>query len=418
MSAYAHLDRRTRPPRSGPPIEPASFWEDAWAAAIASHGERAAADAAHLGLGPIALRVEDQAWTLTPGPDGLALRTGAPADEAVELDRAAFTELISGRRTAMGLAVAGQLAGTPAAIGALCAWDAVLRSLLEGRSLYRPGDIALRARDGSPLALERRFTLEPDEHDNAAHFLAEAGYLVLQGVFADEELDRADAELAAAVADATPDDGTSWWASTRDGTRYPCRILDLADRSPAARELLRSPAFLAIGDLLGLGHRPGDPFGEHFARPTIEGLTKRVDSVDGLVCLPWHHDCERGGHSTYCCGITVGICLTPVDEEHGGLDVYAGSHRANIARAQFDRDLDLPIVSVRAQRGDVTVHLSCTLHRSTHPTTRERRVAYTGFALPPMASAGAMEVADAADPGDADRWRVRSAIGATPRAQP
>ena len=65
---------------------------------------------------------------------------------------------------------------------------------------------------------------------------------------------------------------------------------------------------------------------------------KRVDSVEGLVCLPWHKDCERGGHSMFCSGLTVGICLTPVDEAHGGLDVVAGSHRANIARAQVDRD--------------------------------------------------------------------------------
>ena len=67
-------------------------------------------------------------------------------------------------------------------------------------------------------------------------------------------------------------------------------------------------------------------FGEHFARPTIEGLTKRVDSVDGLVCLPWHHDCERGGHSTYCCGITVG-------EAQARLDACDGSVRASIASA-------------------------------------------------------------------------------------
>jgi ectoine hydroxylase-related dioxygenase (phytanoyl-CoA dioxygenase family) len=85
----------------------------------------------------------------------------------------------------------------------------------------------------------------------------------------------------------------------------------------------------------------------------------------------------------FCSGITVGICLTPVDEAHGGLDVVAGSHRANIARAQFDAGLDLPTVRLRAERGDVTVHLSCTLHRSTHPRSTERRVAYSGFALPP-----------------------------------
>jgi hypothetical protein len=30
----------------------------------------------------------------------------------------------------------------------------------------------------------------------------------------------------------------------------------------------------------------------------------------------------------------------------------------------------------------VTVHTSCTVHRSTHPLQSERRVVYTGFALP------------------------------------
>jgi hypothetical protein len=84
----------------------------------------------------------------------------------------------------------------------------------------------------------------------------------------------------------------------------------------------------------------------------------------------------------YCSGLTVGVCLTPVDEAHGGLDVMAGSHRANIAMAQVDSGLDLPAVSLRADRGDLTVHMSCALHRSTHPISQERRVAYTGFALP------------------------------------
>jgi ectoine hydroxylase-related dioxygenase (phytanoyl-CoA dioxygenase family) len=143
---------------------------------------------------------------------------------------------------------------------------------------------------------------------------------------------------------------------------------------------------LAIGGLLRDGHRPGDPFGEHFADVTAEGLLKRVNTTQGLACLPWHKDCERGGHSMFCSGLTVGICLTPVDEAHGGLDVMAGSHRANIARAQWDGTIDLPAVTLRAERGDLTVHLSCTVHRSTHPTSSERRVVYTGFALPLRAS--------------------------------
>jgi hypothetical protein len=161
----------------------------------------------------------------------------------------------------------------------------------------------------------------------------------------------------------------------------------LADRSATLRDLFADPRYLAIGELLDDGHRPGDPFGEHFADVTAEGLVKKVGSVDGLVCLPWHKDCQRGGHSMYCSGLTVGICLTPVDEAHGGLDVMAGSHRTNIAGVQVDHGadpgLDLPAVRLRAERGDVTVHMSCALHRSTHPVSHERRVVYSGFTLPP-----------------------------------
>jgi len=44
---------------------------------------------------------------------------------------------------------------------------------------------------------------------------------------------------------------------------------------------------------------------------------------------------------------------------------------------------DLPVVPLPTRTGDVTVHLSCTLHQSVPPKARERRVLYTGFRLPP-----------------------------------
>ena len=140
-----------------------------------------------------------------------------------------------------------------------------------------------------------------------------------------------------AVEAARPDDGTSWWAKTRSGETYPCRILDFAQQSPALRALIADERYTSIGDLLGDGHRPGDPFGEHFADVTAEGLLKRVDSVEGLVCLPVAQGLRPRRALHVLLGSHVGICLTPVDEDHGGLDVMAGSHRANIARAQVDR---------------------------------------------------------------------------------
>ncbi|MGZ6909424.1 MAG: phytanoyl-CoA dioxygenase family protein [Acidimicrobiia bacterium] len=377
------VDTRTRTGGAAP-VDPASFWSGAWRDALVRHGERAAADARRLDVPPLTLTVGGDPWTLRRGDAGIEVVAGGGADLDVAIDAAAFADLVEERRTALGLVIGARTVGTPAANAAFCAWDPVLRSVLDGRGVHRPGEVALRAPDGAPLALDRRFRLGEDP-EAAAHFLAEAGFLLLTGVFSPAEMDVIDADLARAVADARPDDGASWWATTGAGARYPCRILNFERRSAALRATFSDPRFLAIGEILADGHRPGDPFGEHYADVTAEGLVKRVDSVEGLACLPWHKDCDRGGHSAYCSGLTIGICLTPVDAAHGGLDVTAGSHRANIARAQIDRGLDLPEVTLSAERGDVTVHLSCTLHRSTHPRSRERRVAYTGFTLPPRA---------------------------------
>jgi hypothetical protein len=319
----------------------------------------------------LTIEVDGSAWTLTA--DGVT--PGATASLRVRLDQAAFDDLVSEQRTALGLVIAGRVDGSPDANNAFCAWDPVFRSVIDGRRVYRPGDVELS------VALDQRFRLGEDD-DAAAAFLAEAGFLLLEGVFTEAEIDAVDADLLRAVERAQPDDGASWWAATADGTRYPTRVLNFAEQSPVLRALFDDDRYRAIGGLLADGHSPGDSFGEHFADVTAEGLVKRVDSVEGLVCLPWHKDCDRGGHSMFCAGLTIGICLTPVDDAHGGLDVMAGSHRAHIARAQVERGLDLPVVRLRADRGDLTVHTSCTLHRSTHPQSKERRVAYSGFALP------------------------------------
>ena len=47
------------------------------------------------------------------------------------------------------------------------------------------------------------------------------------------------------------------------------------------------------------------------------------------------------------------------------------------------RGLDLPIIDLPTATGDVTVHLSCTLHMAQPPVATERRVLYTSFDLPP-----------------------------------
>ncbi len=376
------IDQRTSVRMSSSPTAASDIWQGAWAEALEERSEPAGRDAEFLGLEPLTIRTDGQDWSLRVRAGRITTTPGTVEDLVVHVDLAALTDLMQERKSAFGLAFAERATGDARSVQMFCSWDPVLRSVLDGRSLYRPGDVTLQGPGGGTLDLDRAFALDRPGSE-AAQFLAEAGFVLLKKVFTEAELAAIDADLADAVGSARPDDGTSWWATTKQGVRYPCRILDFVTKSAHLGALLDSPTFLSIGQLLDDGHKPGDPFGEHFSEVTAEGLVKQVDSVEGLACLPWHKDCDRGGHARFCSGLTVGICMTPVDEAHGGLDVIAGSHRALIDRSQFDAGLDLPVVPLRADRGDVTVHTSCTIHRSTHPKASERRVIYTGFALPP-----------------------------------
>lgn len=384
MTPQHSVDFRTRPVGGTRElVHPANFWQGEWPEALDRNGRRAAADAARLELAPLTLVVEGQAMTLSVSDGELHAVAGETGDGRVELDTAAFTDFVGDRKTAMGLLVGGRAKGNGKSCALFAAWDPVIRSALDGRGVYNPGEIALRDADGSPLNLNQSFRLE-EEREAAAHFLSEAGFVLLKQVVDERTLAQLDADLARGVDKAHPDDGEAWWATTDAGDHYPCRILNFARKSAVFSELIEEEGYRAIGSLLPDGHVPGDSFGEHFGDVSAEGLVKRVDSVAGLSCLPWHKDCERGGHTIFCAGVVVGICLTPIDKAHGGLELIAGSHRANITREQVEAGIDLPVAILEAERGDVTVHLSCAFHRSTHPASHERRVIYTGFTLPPL----------------------------------
>jgi hypothetical protein len=58
-------------------------------------------------------------------------------------------------------------------------------------------------------------------------------------------------------------------------------------------------------------------------------------------------------------------------------------------------ELDLPQVPLATRTGDVTLHLSCTMHMAQPPLERERRVMYSGFGLPPLVATDADALAAA-----------------------
>jgi hypothetical protein len=382
------IDFRTRFEGDAVPLDPDSFLDELLPPLRVAQRESAGGTARPM-LPPLTLDVGGRQLTFVTGPGGVDVRPGVSDALVVTLDGTAFSDLVQDVASTFGLHMAGRATVRHGSLVDFLGWEPALRSLLAGRPVYEPGAIRCRDRAGAPLDLRRSFTLE-DPPEDVGHFLAETGFLHLQGVFTDPEMAAVSAELDAAIARAERDDGASWWARTEDGEWYPSRILGFNQQSPALRELLQSERFAAIPKFTD------DEFVQRDAEvgDSAEGLLKKVGVVEGISDVSWHKDCALGNHSRSCCGLTVGISVTGATQENGELGAVAGSHRANIAPLGVD-GVDLPRVPLPTRTGDVTVHCSCTLHMSRPPVSAERRVVYTGFDLAPR-SADRRPVLDAA----------------------
>ena len=209
-----------------------------------------------------------------------------------------------------------------------------------------------------------------------SHFVHEAGFLHVEGVFSEAEMAAVGADLDAAIARATRDDGASWWAGDSQGREQAVRVLWFNEKSDALAQLLLDPRLQWVADLTGDSHDG--------SKLRAEGLVKPLDIQTGLSDLPWHKDCGQGGHSYLCNGLTVGISVTGADSRSGALGVVPGSHRANVQTAGCDESLDLAPIKLETKTGDITMHCSDTLHRAHRPTERPRKVVYTGFRLAPL----------------------------------
>jgi phytanoyl-CoA dioxygenase PhyH len=397
------VDFRTRLDGDVELLDPSEFLEVQVPALLEARGGPAGIAAIRLGLVPLTLDVEGFSMTLVPHDDRLEARPGGhdasdndasdndasdndasdndASDNAVvvALDRKAFSELMEDTASTFGLQMTQRTQIRRGVVDAFIEWEPLLRFLLDGRQVYEAGLVEFHDRQGGSLDLRRAFAID-DSPEEIGHFLAEAGFLHLEGVFTEAEMAEVSAELDAAIASAERDDGASWWACTEEGEWYPSRILGFNQKSEALRELLHSPRFNRIGTFTEDRFVQRDPD----VGDSAEGLLKKVGVVEGISDVSWHKDCSIGGHSRHCCGLTVGISVTGAGRENGELGVVAGSHRANVSPIGVG-DLDLPRLPLPTRTGDVTVHCSCTLHMSRPPVSAERRVVYTGFGLAPRA---------------------------------
>jgi hypothetical protein len=344
--------------------------------ALSHNAELAARGLVYKKLPPLTLNADGRSVTLRERRGALRIEAGDASDAAaVNIDSDALSDLVQDWATTMGLAMTSRVKMTRGSFEHWIGWEPVFRALFDGRPVHEAGAITLIDQRGGTLDLSRSFTLD-DDRDEISHFLHQAGFLHLRGVFTESEMAAVSADLDAALARARPDDGASWWAGDSKGVQQAVRVLFFHEQSAALSELLKD-------DRLGwLSRLTGDNFdggSERTGWMGAEGLVKPLDIKTGLSDLPWHKDCGQGRHSYYCNSLTIGISVTGADERSGALGVVPGSHRANVQTAGKDDSLDLPAIKLVTQTGDLTVHCSDTLHRAYPPIERPRKVVYTGF---------------------------------------
>jgi hypothetical protein len=398
------VDLRTRIDGPRPDFDPDRFFVDELPARLDEHAGAIVPALAFVRPRPVTVEVEGDAWTLTGDDERIVITRGARADATahVRLARAQLADLADDQQTFMSLWAGGALDQPAGNVGHLLDWWLVVRAALDGTAIYTPGSIRLDDRDGRPLDLTRAFRPD-DDRDEMRHFLETAGYLRIVGLFDEAEMGAISAQMDRAAPRYTEGDGRSWWARTAGADTRLVRMQGFDRESDGARELVEDSRFGDLASIAGAGHQ----FGTKRANNRIEALFKPIGVTEGISDIPWHKDCGIGRHSYDCCGLTVGISVTGADAVSGQLWVLAGSHRALVWSGIRQPDLDLPEVPLPTRTGDVTMHLSCTMHMAQPPVERERRVMYSGFGLPRL---------DAADPDAVAEGRAR--LGAVREGAP
>jgi hypothetical protein len=326
-------------------------------------------------------------WTLRADGSRCVVTTGDRGGDGalrLRLDAAQLSDLVLDQATPMGWFSSGRLS-LQGRLERLLDWWLVLRGALDVRAPHISGAPAFVDRAGSPLDLTRTFTWNDDDGE-MAWFLQQTGFLHVASVFDGDEMAAVAADMDRIAPTYHPGDRRSWWARTADGADRLVRMQGFDTESARAADLVSDGRLARLGGLTRDGHQWGSMDGN-----ALEALVKPIGVVQGISDVPWHKDCSLGRHSYECCSLTVGISVTGADAGSGQLRVVAGSNRVLVWPAFVRHGNELPVVDLPTETGDVTVHLSCTLHMAQPPVERERRVMYTGFRLPPLAPEAAAD---------------------------
>lgn len=346
---------------------------DAWHAALAARlaspiGRQAARDVRD--APPFAWRLDDgRGARFTPTADGLRIDAAVDAPIIAQLDAAAWRDFIDEIATAAGLVYGGRVRFAAGGHTDFERWEPALRALASGRPIFDPDGVSLRDRNGDGLDVQRAFTADAPVAE-LRHFLHEAGFALVRGVFAADEIARLAEIVERRQAHAAPGDGGSWWATCRDGSRVVCRLIYLGRDEPVIAALGDDPR---IRRLLALVGEPLRVVADRSDGHSV--VIKHPDVAEGLADLPWHRDCGLGGHPITCPAINIGIQLDAATAASGQLWFAPGTHRASCHRGDLAR---ARTVAVDTEPGDCTVHFGDVMHAAPPPSApgRGRRALY------------------------------------------
>lgn len=378
------LDRRTCADENIEDLTPSDVFDVRIPALSRANGHLVAEAASQLGAPPLTVECGDEAWSLVVDEGGsVAVRPGS-VDGAlvVRFSPAELSSWAQNQRSLNSFLVTGADWVRPGDERSTSIWDSLLLTLLYGWPTV--GSVEFADRHGAPLDLDRCFTPD-DDPDDVAHFLREAGFLHLRGWVDPEAMAAISADMDRERPTYVEGDGRSWWAEVAGGERVCVRMQEWLARSPATAAMVGSERWRQLRDTIAHGERFED---EPVGGRSIEALIKPIGVVSGPSDLTFHRDCHLGRHAYSCAGATVGVSVTGSDERNGQLRVVPGSHRIAMPVQIAMHEPFLAIQALTTEVGDLTVHLSCTLHEATPPRIAERRVLYTGFGLAPRPGSG------------------------------
>jgi hypothetical protein len=373
------LERRTRADADITTVEVEEFFGDEFSGAVERNGLAALAAIEHLAPKPLALDVDGCVRSVGVDAGRIVVYEGAvPGALLVSLSADLFSDVAQLLQSFTALSVAKSIRVHGGDRDDLDSWDSIWLTLLDGWPAVDP-DLRFHARDGAPLDLGRRFTPDDDPGD-VAHFLREAGFVGLRGWLEPAAMQQIATDMRRALPTYTKGDGRSWWATLNDGSERCVRMQHFLEHSPTTRDMLTSDRWRQLRQALA-----GD---EQLVQSPVEGncieaLIKPLGVRRGISDIPWHRDCTLGRHPYRCSSTTVGVSVTAGGPEQGQLRVVAGSHRVCMPSSRAADRSYLPVIPLATEPGDLTVHLSCTLHEAQPPLAVERLVMYTGFGLPP-----------------------------------